>query len=85
MVSNLVNPTAVEICALVNFHDVLRSVEMFAAKYPDERMCVEQAERLEAAASVIRQRLAARCVALWEKGHERARIHLPATRPTILG
>lgn len=60
MVSNLVSPTAVEVAALVNFHDILSAAEMFAAKYPDERMCVEQAERLEAAAAVIRKRLAER-------------------------
>src|SRR5271166_403002 len=60
MASNLNSPTEVEVRARISFHEALSAVEYFATKYPGERLCLSQAERLESAAGSIRRALAAR-------------------------
>jgi hypothetical protein len=54
---NLMSPTGVEVRTTISFHEAISAVEFFAGKYPSERMCLEQAERLERAASAIRTTL----------------------------
>ncbi len=57
MASNLNSPTEVEVSARISFHEALAAVEYFATKYPGERLCLTQAQRLEAAAGSIRRAL----------------------------
>jgi hypothetical protein len=60
MAGNLMSETEVEVSARISFHEALSAVEYFATKYPGERLCLSQAERLEAAAGSIRRALAER-------------------------
>lgn len=57
MPSNLMSPTSVVVSAQISFHEAIAAVEYFADKYPAERLCLLQAERLERAASAIRTTL----------------------------